>query len=756
MAVTFLEVLRWIIVGIFAPTLVFSAIYVIWRAGFTASLAFIIGLRWLRGPALWLTDAFAFVPSKVTSSIRSLIRRKPPKNLKRRHFLTRFPKQDEFPSTILNDKQTNLENLFASYGRYLNLHADVAETNATLFRIRKWLRTCEWYHKSDDNKLPQCTPLHGSDHGAPVWLIDIEQCCLVPYEHSFRYIALSYVWGKIETAKTLRSNLDALQQPRSLLGPTSVVQLPTTVRDAVFLTGYLGLRYLWCDRLCIVQDDPTSKHSQVRQMAEIYARAYCTIVALDNSSAESGLHGIPNICASHRHRENGDMDLEKAVWPSRAWTWQEELFSVRIIWMSASQVSWQCSCMPSSACNRGKHGQHHNAQKRTLPDISDEGTSVQIGGMLCPQRPSLKFYTTLVQDYSQRHVHENHPEDIFHAFSSIQVVLSRTYPGDFIQCIPACFFAPCLLWSPRQDGLCRRMIKDEVGSVMSASWSWVDWSGPVDFQRMTADPYMELCQCVVSWSVSESITPESVTVVRAAAEAWKDHKEFTAFENGMKSVAYAPQPCLPPAAIDNPVQGTTFCEPRSTSGDCETAAPISHLGTHGVFLHGRVLYGQFRVDEKDYITGQGIRLESCTTGKFAGVLGRCSPRLGANKVINFIAISRGEMKIKHQRFVETTPSEAPAVLQNRYGQTFEYRKEDLPEEYHVSAKISTGACGHASCTRLEGLELDRLYSPKEVYEFYDAMWVDWENGVAYRRGLARIAKDVWELETLGWIDVTLG
>ena len=45
---------------------------------------------------------------------------------------------------------------------------------------------------------------------------------------------------------------------------------------------------------------------------------------------------------------------------------------------------------------------------------------------------------------------------------------------------------------------------------------------------------------------------------------------------------------------------------------------------------------------------------------------------------------------------------------------------------------------------------------KTVYEFYDVLWVEFEDGVAYRKDIGRVCKEVWDHETLGWVDVTLG
>jgi hypothetical protein len=192
-------------------------------------------------------------------------------------------------------------------------------------------------HDGRDNR-PPCQSVDDNRRGCPLWLIDIEQRCLVPYQLSLSYVALSYVWGNVETAQTLGSNLDRLQQPNSLLGPHLTVKFPATIKDAIFLTSFVGCRYLWCDRLYIVQNDSASKHSQIQQIADIYARSYCTIIALDNLSADSGLRGIPNLTPKSHEDATDNTDRTKNAWSARAWTFQEELFSTRRIWLSSNQV----------------------------------------------------------------------------------------------------------------------------------------------------------------------------------------------------------------------------------------------------------------------------------------------------------------------------------------------------------------------------------------------------------------------------------
>jgi Heterokaryon incompatibility protein (HET) len=56
------------------------------------------------------------------------------------------------------------------------------------------------------------------------------------------------------------------------------------VGDAVRVTKTLGLRYLWIDRLCIVQDDEEDWARESSQMCNIYEGAVLTISADESTS----------------------------------------------------------------------------------------------------------------------------------------------------------------------------------------------------------------------------------------------------------------------------------------------------------------------------------------------------------------------------------------------------------------------------------------------------------------------------------------
>jgi len=42
------------------------------------------------------------------------------------------------------------------------------------------------------------------------------------------------------------------------------------------------------------------------------------------------------------------------------------------------------------------------------------------------------------------------------------------------------------------------------------------------------------------------------------------------------------------------------------------------------------------------------------------------------------------------------------------------------------------------------------------YEFFNVLWVEWKDGVAYRKALGRVFKEVWEAQALEEVGLVLG
>jgi Heterokaryon incompatibility protein (HET) len=65
--------------------------------------------------------------------------------------------------------------------------------------------------------------------------------------------------------------------------------LPKTFLDAIVVTKALGLRYLWIDSLCIIQDNEDDWLAESKTMGTLYERAVITLAA---STAPDSTYGL--------------------------------------------------------------------------------------------------------------------------------------------------------------------------------------------------------------------------------------------------------------------------------------------------------------------------------------------------------------------------------------------------------------------------------------------------------------------------------
>lgn len=96
------------------------------------------------------------------------------------------------------------------------------------------------------------------------------------------YVALSYMWGGPQSCQTMQDNIETYLQE------VDIKTLPTTIVDALRCTEELGLKHLWVDSLCIIQDSPEDKAREIGRMSMIYKNAYVTISAAQAKSCEDG------------------------------------------------------------------------------------------------------------------------------------------------------------------------------------------------------------------------------------------------------------------------------------------------------------------------------------------------------------------------------------------------------------------------------------------------------------------------------------
>ncbi|KAH7311823.1 heterokaryon incompatibility protein-domain-containing protein [Rhexocercosporidium sp. MPI-PUGE-AT-0058] len=315
-------------------------------------------------------------------------------------------------------------------------------------------------------------------------LIDVEKMCLVQVK-DVNYITLSYVWGNKPIFKTTTENFQSLQIPGALDSVSGLT------RDVASVVKGIGLRYLWIDALCIIQDDEDHKKIQIGRMADIYGQSCITIVALTGSDSDSPLPGIstprPQVISVVQgmpfsfHLSGLTQTAHDQTYETRGWTFQERLISRRCLYFSDRQVFLECrkSCASDHEQqfpkqDRGRYGVPLNPLHAL--HSGDKNKNEEGGGKFLLS--ALETYISVVCEYTARTL--SYASDIENAFLGIQSFMTRKLGWRFIAGLPVGVFDWALLWVPKGQ-LKRRSWIDRKGKVVRPpSWSWMGWEGQVN------------------------------------------------------------------------------------------------------------------------------------------------------------------------------------------------------------------------------------------------------------------------------------
>jgi hypothetical protein len=96
------------------------------------------------------------------------------------------------------------------------------------------------------------------------------------------YFALSHCWGDAVNKKLTKQNIG------QMMNAIPIESLSQNFRDAIFITRKMGLKYLWIDSLCIVQDDEREWNIQSAVMGLVYSNAACVISATASKDSAGG------------------------------------------------------------------------------------------------------------------------------------------------------------------------------------------------------------------------------------------------------------------------------------------------------------------------------------------------------------------------------------------------------------------------------------------------------------------------------------
>ena len=230
----------------------------------------------------------------------------------------------------------------------VNLKTRSYVSTANFRVISQWIQHCNTNHECISSTpavskyFPTRLLMIGGLSKPQLKLIDTQKTrCHGPYA------TLSYCWGSGVPIKLLSTSI-------------SESTLPKTLREAVMVARRIGVKYLWVDALCIIQDSLDDWNRESPKMGDVYSNSYCNIAATHTRSCDDGLFldrepgGSGVICVEAHWddiecRQLGLVDvgfwvekLNKTPLNNRGWVLQERFLSPRTVHFRDDQILWEC------------------------------------------------------------------------------------------------------------------------------------------------------------------------------------------------------------------------------------------------------------------------------------------------------------------------------------------------------------------------------------------------------------------------------
>jgi hypothetical protein len=296
-------------------------------------------------------------------------------------------------------------------------------------------------------------------------------------------MTLSHCWGRAECLKLTTGNRD------QLLHSVPLSILPQLYKDAVYATRSLGIRYLWIDSICIIQEGDQSADwlREAKVMGQVYLNSFCNLSA---ANASGGDHSMfcsrdpetlyPQVLEFTLFGRKGlysvtdisiwETEVDEVLVNTRAWVVQERLLSRRILYFGERQIFWECRQNDAAEIYvDGLPGDvilpHPRMKDLVLDHITPSGT-------LDSDMTKYRQWDRIVSAYTTSEL--SFPQDKLVALSSIAKAMRRYVKDTYVAGLWRRYLEFELLWS-----VINPKVRPLSEKYRSPSWSWAAVDGRI-------------------------------------------------------------------------------------------------------------------------------------------------------------------------------------------------------------------------------------------------------------------------------------
>ncbi|KAF1962446.1 HET-domain-containing protein [Byssothecium circinans] len=310
------------------------------------------------------------------------------------------------------------------------------------------------------------------------------------------YCALSYCWGGFQPFAT------TIERYNSYLQRVPFSKMPKTIRDAFQVARHMGMRYIWIDSLCIVQDDHDDVQREIAKMLSIYMGSQFTISAASAMNCNQGFldkyyDATDGLFRLRIRIDPGTLgwaliSTASQHWPTigghpqpineRAWTFQESLLTRRLFIFTKTTMLWRCiegySSDPEVGINWEDWASHCGYNSPIADQIQDPHVFDYPPQHNVPfdsaRAPIWRTWHAAVQLYSGRKL--TNVTDKLPAISAVARIFASHLGETYLAGLWKQYLVYDLMWMVSPDAR-----SSSIVIPGNPSWSWAAVQARVDF-----------------------------------------------------------------------------------------------------------------------------------------------------------------------------------------------------------------------------------------------------------------------------------